>query len=166
MSQIYNYKFIVIGNPGVGKTSLIKNFVEGSFLSEYKSTIGTNLYTKTLEFKRDKSEDNKENEITIIEAWSNWILEQINICGWAHSFEDEARENIIKYGYAKHIFRILIPPTDASSEMKSAYFAWVEKAFLDSIKKEDPNLYQQVADLYKVRIVDTTLKGDEQEETT
>ena len=65
MSQIYNYKFIVIGNPGVGKTSLIKNFVEGSFLSEYKSTIGTNLYTKTLEFKRDKSEDNEDNEITV-----------------------------------------------------------------------------------------------------
>ena len=42
------------GPPGVGKTSLIKNFVEGSFLSEYKSTIGTNLYTKTLEFKKDK----------------------------------------------------------------------------------------------------------------
>ena len=62
MSQIFNYKFIVIGSPGVGKTSLIKNFVEGSFLSEYKSTIGTNLYTKTLEFKKDKSEDNESNE--------------------------------------------------------------------------------------------------------
>lgn len=65
MSQIFNYKFIVIGSPGVGKTSLIKNFVEGSFLSEYKSTIGTNLYTKTLEFKKDKSKDNEENEIII-----------------------------------------------------------------------------------------------------
>ena len=65
MSQIFNYKFIVIGSPGVGKTSLIKNFVEGSFLSEYKSTIGTNLYTKTLEFKKDKSEDNESNEIII-----------------------------------------------------------------------------------------------------
>lgn len=62
MSQIFSKKFIIIGNPGVGKTSLIKNFVEGSFLSEYKSTIGTNLYTKTLEFKSGKSEDNENNE--------------------------------------------------------------------------------------------------------
>ena len=62
MSQIFTKKFIIIGNPGVGKTSLIKNFVEGSFLSEYKSTIGTNLYTKTLEFKSGKSEDNENNE--------------------------------------------------------------------------------------------------------
>ena len=65
MSQIFNKKFIIIGSPGVGKTSLIKNFVEGSFLSEYKSTIGTNLYTKTLEFKKDKSEDNEEKEIIV-----------------------------------------------------------------------------------------------------
>ncbi len=62
MAQIFNKKFIIIGNPGVGKTSLIKNFVEGSFLSEYKSTIGTNLYTKTLEFKSGKSDDNEKNE--------------------------------------------------------------------------------------------------------
>ncbi len=65
MSQIFNFKFIVIGSPGVGKTSLVKNFVEGSFLSEYKSTIGTNLYTKTLEFKSSKSEDNKDNEVSV-----------------------------------------------------------------------------------------------------
>ena len=62
MSQIFTKKFIIIGNPGVGKTSLIKTFVEGSFLSEYKSTIGTNLYTKTLEFKSGKSGDNENNE--------------------------------------------------------------------------------------------------------
>jgi len=62
MSQIFTKKFIIIGNPGVGKTSLIKTFVEGSFLSEYKSTIGTNLYTKTLVFKSGKSEDNENNE--------------------------------------------------------------------------------------------------------
>lgn len=68
MAQIFTKKFIIIGNPGVGKTSLIKNFVEGSFLSEYKSTIGTNLYSKTLEFKSGKSDNNKnieENEITV-----------------------------------------------------------------------------------------------------
>ncbi|MHA1719000.1 MAG: Rab family GTPase [Promethearchaeota archaeon] len=65
MSQIFNFKFIVIGNPGVGKTSLIKNFVEGSFLSEYKSTIGTNLYTKTLEFKSQKPGNNENIEIIV-----------------------------------------------------------------------------------------------------
>ena len=65
MPHIFNKKFIIIGSPGVGKTSLIKNFVEGSFLSEYKSTIGTNLYTKTLEFKTDKSDDTEENEIIV-----------------------------------------------------------------------------------------------------
>jgi len=65
MSQIFNFKVIVIGSPGVGKTSLIKNFIEGSFLSEYKSTIGTNLYTKTLEFKSDKSKKNEDDEIIV-----------------------------------------------------------------------------------------------------
>jgi len=43
-----NYKIILAGDEGVGKTSLINRFVKGIFSDEYKATIGVNIYTKQL----------------------------------------------------------------------------------------------------------------------
>jgi small GTP-binding protein len=43
-----NYKILLAGDVGVGKTSLINRFVTGYFADEYKATIGVNIYTKQL----------------------------------------------------------------------------------------------------------------------
>ncbi|MFW9948978.1 MAG: GTP-binding protein [Candidatus Thorarchaeota archaeon] len=40
---IYRFKFIVIGDHEVGKTSIIRMFVEKNFLEEYRATIGLNI---------------------------------------------------------------------------------------------------------------------------
>ncbi|NHI93008.1 MAG: GTP-binding protein [Candidatus Lokiarchaeota archaeon] len=37
-------KIIIIGEPSVGKTSLIRNFIGGKIEVEYKPTIGTDLF--------------------------------------------------------------------------------------------------------------------------
>ncbi|MFX0016797.1 MAG: Rab family GTPase [Promethearchaeota archaeon] len=41
-----NYKIILAGDEGVGKTSLVNRFVHGFLAGEYKATIGVDLYTK------------------------------------------------------------------------------------------------------------------------
>lgn len=43
-----NYKIVLAGDVGVGKTSLINRFVTGYFTGEYKATIGVEIYTKQL----------------------------------------------------------------------------------------------------------------------
>ncbi len=43
-------KINLLGDPGVGKTSLILRFVKNVFGDEYLKTIGTNVYTKEVEF--------------------------------------------------------------------------------------------------------------------
>ncbi|MFX0011641.1 MAG: GTP-binding protein, partial [Candidatus Hermodarchaeota archaeon] len=40
---LYRFKFIVIGDHEVGKTSIIRMFVEGNFLEVYRATIGLNV---------------------------------------------------------------------------------------------------------------------------
>jgi len=40
---VYRFKFIVIGDHEVGKTSIIRRFVEGHFLEKYRATIGLNV---------------------------------------------------------------------------------------------------------------------------
>lgn len=42
------YKVVMVGDFGVGKTSLVKRFVENSFSEEYLSTIGVAISKKTL----------------------------------------------------------------------------------------------------------------------
>ncbi len=46
---IYRFKFIVIGDHEVGKTSIIRRFVEGNFLEKYRATIGLNILSHTFE---------------------------------------------------------------------------------------------------------------------
>lgn len=42
-------KIIIVGEPAVGKTSLIKKFISGRFSTDYKASIGTNMFIKDLD---------------------------------------------------------------------------------------------------------------------
>lgn len=50
----YVFKIIVIGDPAVGKTSLINRFIQDKFTSDYKETIGTNILRKTIKIGNSK----------------------------------------------------------------------------------------------------------------
>ena len=45
------FKLVLIGPGAVGKTSLVKRFVEDSFTQSYKITIGVDFLTKALEIE-------------------------------------------------------------------------------------------------------------------
>ena len=45
----YHAKIIVLGSPGVGKTSLIRRFVDNKFQQSYVSTIGVDISRKTIQ---------------------------------------------------------------------------------------------------------------------
>ncbi|MFW9822556.1 MAG: Rab family GTPase [Candidatus Thorarchaeota archaeon] len=43
------FKIVILGNAAVGKTSLINQFVEGSFEEDYKPTLGANIIRKDVD---------------------------------------------------------------------------------------------------------------------
>ena len=53
----YTFKFIIVGDHEVGKTSLIRQFVEKKFARDYRATIGLNVLSHSFEFQG--------NEITL-----------------------------------------------------------------------------------------------------
>lgn len=56
----YLLKIIVIGDTGVGKTSIVRRYVNDVYSDKYKATIGVDFALKTLEFEnRDIPEDKK-----------------------------------------------------------------------------------------------------------
>lgn len=56
----YKIKLVIIGEPGVGKTSLVKKLVTGQFSKDYKASIGTNMFIK------EQKIDSGGNSIDII----------------------------------------------------------------------------------------------------
>ena len=54
-SPDYVYKLSLIGDGGVGKTSLAQRYVHGIFNADYKATIGTFISKKECEFKELKT---------------------------------------------------------------------------------------------------------------
>ncbi|MFX0004453.1 MAG: GTP-binding protein [Candidatus Hermodarchaeota archaeon] len=45
----YNFKFIIIGDHNVGKSSIIRRFAEDRFLENYRATIGLNIISHNFE---------------------------------------------------------------------------------------------------------------------
>ncbi len=48
-AHAYKFKIIIVGSQGVGKTSLIRRFVENKFKEEYTTTIGTDITLKNVD---------------------------------------------------------------------------------------------------------------------
>jgi len=46
--DILKYKVVLAGEGAVGKTTLINRFITGSFSTDYKATIGVQIYSKKL----------------------------------------------------------------------------------------------------------------------
>lgn len=46
----YRFKFVILGDHEVGKTSIIRRFVEKKYTEDYRATIGLNVLSHTFEF--------------------------------------------------------------------------------------------------------------------
>ena len=49
MDYDFTFKILVIGDSGVGKSSLLRRFVDNNYLSEHSSTIGVDFKIKTMQ---------------------------------------------------------------------------------------------------------------------
>ncbi|MFX1590659.1 MAG: Rab family GTPase [Promethearchaeota archaeon] len=71
MTNAKKIKVIIVGEPAVGKTSLVKKFVSGQFLKDYLSSIGTNIYTKKVKLENETTVNLQLWDIAGQERWIN-----------------------------------------------------------------------------------------------
>lgn len=50
----FRFKICIIGDGGVGKTTLINRYISGKFSEDFKMTIGVDFYTKSMEIDNNR----------------------------------------------------------------------------------------------------------------
>ncbi len=93
--------------------------------------------------------------ISDIRARSNWIIDQVDIRGWAHRFDPDSLEHIVEVGRGAHIQLMLIPPGGVPRKVRDEYWKWLEEKVLAPIKEQYPNLYFWIVEEQKKLISKT-----------
>jgi len=93
-------------------------------------------------------------DLSEVTVRSNWIVDQVDVRGWAHRLGAEIGYNIVKTGRGAHILMLLTPSPDAPQHVKDAYWSWVEDRVLAPIKEQYPNLYAWIVEWQKRQIAE------------
>ena len=90
---------------------------------------------------------------------SKWLIDQLDIRGWAHCLKGEGAVNIVKYGYGAQIMSLLMVSEKIHAELKDKYWSLVEEYLLDNIRDEEPELYSWIIDNVQ-KLIFRTIESD------
>jgi hypothetical protein len=93
-------------------------------------------------------------DLSSITARSNWILNQVDVRGWAHSLGLENGDKFIKVGRGAYVSMLVTPPSDAPQQVKDQYWDWVEERILTPIKEQFPDLYASIVERQRRHIAE------------
>jgi hypothetical protein len=93
-----------------------------------------------------------ELDLTLVKAFSDWILEQVDIRGWVHLLGSVRGDEVIKTGQAAYILALLMPLIGASQSTKDLYWKWVEDRILAPVAEQFPELYAWIIEWTKRQI--------------
>ena len=91
-------------------------------------------------------------DLPVVTALSDWIVEQIDVRGWAQALGPDGGDNIVKTGRGAHILMLLTPPNDVPQDIKNSYWEWVEDNVLAPVEEQFPELYGWIVEWQKKQI--------------
>jgi len=99
-----------------------------------------------------KSQWKDGTDISTVTARSNWLVDQIDVRGWAHSLGPENGDNLVKTGRGAYIRMLLTPPSGSTPEVRDFYWSWVEDRILVPIQEQFPDLYASIVEWHRNQI--------------
>ena len=85
-------------------------------------------------------------DLSIVRARSDWLVDQIDPRGWAHSFGPENGDAIVSTGRGMQVSSLFMLPPGAPEEVKNTYWNWLEGRILAPMKEECPDLYAVIVE--------------------
>jgi hypothetical protein len=92
-------------------------------------------------------------------ARSEWLIDLLDMRGWAHRFGRDGCHRIFLDLYGMHIMVLLNAPDKANIDVKSIYLKWIEDRLLIRIREEEPALYSWLITRTKQFISDIVQRG-------
>lgn len=93
-------------------------------------------------------------DLSIVRARSDWIMNQIDVRGWAHFLDSEGGDNIVKIGRGTQLWMLLSPPAEVPVEIKQEYWSWIEERVLAPVKEQEPELYSWLLERAREQIAE------------
>ena len=87
-----------------------------------------------------------------LEPWSNWIVNQLDMRGWAHRFDSVTALRLVKsndVGYDRPLF---LRPGGIIDDLANSYWKWMEEKVLRRIRERNPSRYQAIVDEHRSQI--------------
>ncbi|HXJ01397.1 MAG TPA: hypothetical protein VNH44_09240 [Micropepsaceae bacterium] len=82
-------------------------------------------------------------------AYSDYLLAQADIRGWATSALPGNERGFALFAYGTYALQIISPPLNANAATQSAYYEWISDVFLKPIKEYQPEVYQFIVERSK-----------------
>lgn len=95
-----------------------------------------------------------DTDYSSVRARSDWIMNLIDVRGWAHCLGGGTEDNVVKNMHGAYVLRMLSPPSDVPWRVKNEYWNWVENRVLIPIKEQDPDVYSWIVESYRKRIAE------------
>lgn len=93
-----------------------------------------------------------DSDPSCVRARSDWILDQVDVRGWAHRFGSESGDNIVSAGRGVLILMMLAPLPETPQDVNDEYWSWIEVRVLTPIKEQYPDLFALILDWHKRKI--------------
>jgi len=102
----------------------------------------------------------------IVRARSDWILDHIDVRGWAHRFPIESGDSIVRSGRGALVMMMLCPLSGVPQDVNDRYWGWIESRVLAPIKEQYPDLFAALVESHRITIAEIVASHQEEAEET
>ena len=169
VKEEYKFKVVVVGDSGVGKTNLIKRFINDTFNKDSKATVGVEFLSKTYLINQevfkieigDTAGQERYKSITAAYykgAKGAMIVYDVtnqtsfdNVDNWANEIKEKAARNInlmIVGNKTDLTDKIVVTSEVATEKAKALEIPIMETSALDSTNVKEA-FYQLLREMYK-----------------
>ena len=78
-------------------------------------------------------------------VYSEWLLQLLDVRGWAASAIPGNERGFVLYAYAAHILQIISAP-DLCNEVREAYHDWVDDRVVRNIQETEPEMFEWIVE--------------------
>lgn len=120
----------------------------GRWIHNHDGFLWINSFFKVL---KDTLKDlwSGSDELSNVRAWSDWIMSQVDIRGWIHTFDKVKDGGVIARMYMMTVADLVLSPMTIPVERRDEYHRWLEERVLTPIRDHDREAFSQVVGYYR-----------------